>query len=199
MDAQALSISGFTPFTTIDYPGKLSAVVFCRGCLWKCPYCHNADLQAFGNGEILWESVFAFLQKRAGLLSAVVFSGGEPTAQATLPAAMREAKALGYAIGLHSAGMIPERFSQALELADWVGFDIKAPFGNAYDFIAGKAGASEAALSSLKQLLASNKPYQLRTTVDPALLSKDDIETINRQLAELGAPPTLQQSLNALA
>ncbi|HEB87546.1 MAG TPA: anaerobic ribonucleoside-triphosphate reductase activating protein, partial [Gammaproteobacteria bacterium] len=30
-----LAIGGMQPFTSIDFPGKLAAVVFCRGCHWR--------------------------------------------------------------------------------------------------------------------------------------------------------------------
>ena len=40
-----LRVAGITPFTTIDFPGKLSAVVFIQGCPWRCPYCHNPWMQ----------------------------------------------------------------------------------------------------------------------------------------------------------
>ncbi len=196
MEASALAVAGVTPFTTIDYPGLLSAVVFCRGCPWKCPYCHNAHLQAFGPGNVAWADVLLFLQKRVGWLQGVVFSGGEPIAQAALPRAMADVRDLGFKVGLHTGGGIPERFAAALELVDWVGFDIKAPFGPLYDKVAGREGASEAARGSLEKLLASGKPYQLRTTVDPSLLDGKSLILIDRQLAELGASPTVRQTMN---
>ncbi|MDR0630423.1 MAG: 4Fe-4S cluster-binding domain-containing protein, partial [Holosporales bacterium] len=29
----------------LDYPGKISCVVFCQGCTLRCPYCHNPNFQ----------------------------------------------------------------------------------------------------------------------------------------------------------
>ena len=105
-----LRVGGLTPLSASDYPGKLAAVVFCQGCAWRCHYCHNAHLLGRrGSGEIGWPQVTAFLERRKGLLDAVVFSGGEPTLQAGLGAAMREVKALGYLVGLHTAGIVPRR------------------------------------------------------------------------------------------
>ena len=72
-----LRVGGLTRLSASDYPGKLAAVVFCQGCAWRCGYCHNPELQpARGAYEIPWADVLAFLEKRRGLLDAVVFSGG---------------------------------------------------------------------------------------------------------------------------
>ena len=39
-----LTIGGFVPLTTIDFPDHLSAVIFCQGCPYRCIYCHNPDI-----------------------------------------------------------------------------------------------------------------------------------------------------------
>jgi anaerobic ribonucleoside-triphosphate reductase activating protein len=125
----ALRIGGFTGLSCTDYPGLLSAVVFCQGCPWRCSYCHNPHLQApFAATPIAWRNVERFLERRRGLLDAVVFSGGEPTLQSGVADAMRAAKQMGFRVGLHTAGIYPRRLETLLPLTDWVGMDIKAPF-----------------------------------------------------------------------
>ena len=42
--ASALRLGGLTPLTTIDFPGRLAAVLYCQGCPWRCGYCHNPEL-----------------------------------------------------------------------------------------------------------------------------------------------------------
>ncbi|HLP42366.1 MAG TPA: anaerobic ribonucleoside-triphosphate reductase activating protein, partial [Fibrobacteria bacterium] len=124
-----LRVGGVVPFSTVDYPGKFAAVVFCQGCPWKCEFCHNPHLLSFRPAEASgWESVQALLERRKGLLDAVVFSGGEPTAQADLAVCAREAREMGYAVGLHTGGAYPERFQEVLPWVDWVGLDIKTNF-----------------------------------------------------------------------
>ncbi|WP_456393159.1 4Fe-4S cluster-binding domain-containing protein, partial [Persephonella sp.] len=39
-----MKIGGLQKFSMIDYPGKISAVVFVQGCNFRCPYCHNREL-----------------------------------------------------------------------------------------------------------------------------------------------------------
>ncbi len=126
------------------------------------------------------------LERRYGLLDAVVFSGGEPTAQPGLARAMREVKAMGYRIGLHSAGIYPRRFEEALPFVDWVGFDAKAPFDATYERITGVRGSGEAALASARALLASGVDCEFRTTWHPELLSRRELDRLAGTLAELG-------------
>ena len=76
-----MKIGALQKFSLIDYPGKISAVVFTQGCNFRCPYCHNPELvdpELFDEpvGE---EEIFSFLETRIGKLDAVVITGGEPT------------------------------------------------------------------------------------------------------------------------
>ncbi len=178
------------PFTTVDYPGHLAAVVFCQGCVWRCRYCHNPHLQPFDGGCWSWDNVLSLLAQRRNFLEAVVFSGGEPTAQACLPAAMCAVKDLGFKIGLHTAGIFPDLLAAVLPLVNWVGLDVKAPFDERYDRITQRKCSFEAPAEALRLLLASGVSYELRTTVHPELLSPVDLAEISSSLESLGASPT---------
>lgn len=184
--ATSLHIAGLVRMSTCDWPGQLAATVFCQGCSWDCPYCHNPGLRpSRGEEHVEWSTVFDFLKSRAGLLDAVVFSGGEPTLQPSLPAAIEEVKRMGFRIGLHTAGVAPNRLAPLLPWLDWVGFDIKAPFDD-YARITGAARSGEQALASLRLLLASGIDFEARTTVHPGLLSAEDLAAIKRNLLALG-------------
>ena len=148
--AAALRIAAVTPFTSSDFPGKLSAVVFLRGCPWRCAYCHNRWMRTrrAEESDPKWEDVEALLKKRRGLLDGVVFSGGEPCMDPALPAAVRLVKDLGYAVGLHTSGAYPRHLKDCVNLLDWVGLDVKAnpEKPEAFDAVAGISGAHEAFL-----------------------------------------------------
>ena len=99
-------IGGVEPFTTVDFPGRLAAVLFCLGCPLRCPYCHNPELQDFkGKPFISWEQFIEFLDSRKKLLDGIVFSGGEPLAQPDLYESMKTVKEMGFAVGLHTSGV----------------------------------------------------------------------------------------------
>lgn len=174
------------PLTTLDYPGQLACVLFCQGCAWRCRYCHNPDLiPPRGSEELEWRQVRAFLQRRQGLLDAVVFSGGEPTLQEGLLGAMNEVRQMGFRIGLHSAGIKPVAFARVVASADWVGFDVKAlPERSAS--VTGVAGSGEANWRSLEHLLDSGVDYECRTTVHWHLIDPADLLELAEQLSARG-------------
>jgi pyruvate formate lyase activating enzyme len=181
-----LAAGGLTPLTTVDFPGELAAVVFCQGCPWRCAYCHNGHLLS-GTADrlISWPEVRGHLQRRIGLLDAVVFSGGEPTLQAALPAAIGEAATLGFKIGLHTAGCYPRRLRRLVHMLDWVGLDIKAlPEG--YPAITGVADSGERAWESLRILLGAGIRIEVRTTVLPGWTLEDPLGPLMERLAAAG-------------
>ncbi|MGC8722971.1 MAG: anaerobic ribonucleoside-triphosphate reductase activating protein [Acidobacteriota bacterium] len=186
MPACGLRLGGMTPFSSIDYPGALSAVVFCQGCPWRCPYCHNPHLLSSATrGAIDWKEVERFLASRRGLLDAVVFSGGEPTMQEELLPALLAAKAMGFSVGLHTGGAFPHLLAQALPHVDWVGMDAKAPFER-YEAVTGVPGSGLAARESLRNILASGLAYEVRTTLCWPTLSPEDLVVLGDELAALG-------------
>jgi pyruvate formate lyase activating enzyme len=189
-----LRVGGLARLSTCDWPGELVATVFCQGCPWSCGYCHNPHLIPPGAAqEIDWRDVLSFLDSRRGLLDGVVFSGGEPTLQAALPQAMRDVRALGFRIGLHSAGPYPERLAAVLPLVDWIGFDVKAPFDE-YARITGVPGSGAKARDSLFRVLASNATCEVRTTVHAALLDEAALARLRADLSALGvAHHTIQE------
>jgi pyruvate formate lyase activating enzyme len=181
-----LRIGGLVRLSTCDWPGELVATVFCQGCAWNCAYCHNPGLRpAQAETQVAWPEVIAFLESRRGLLDGVVFSGGEPTLQPALLDAVQAVRDLGFRIGLHTAGMTPERFALLLPWIDWVGFDAKASAG-AYARITGVEESGAQAFASLRLLLESGLPYEVRTTLHPALLSVAEMLELRDQLLSLG-------------
>ena len=188
-----IRVGGLTPFTTIDFPGRLAAVVWCQGCPWRCRYCHNGHLLSRDVSSALeWGEVLAFLRQRRGLLDAVVFSGGEPTVQKSLDGAMREIRQLGFDIALHTAGCYPDRLASLLPFVDWVGLDIKALPGD-YAGITGVPGSGEKAWRSLEVVLASGVSCEVRVTVHDALLSREQAVGLVGTLHGLGVQQIVLQ------
>ncbi|BAO43301.1 anaerobic ribonucleoside-triphosphate reductase activating protein [Thiolapillus brandeum] len=185
MPDSSFRVGGFVPFTSIDYPGELAAVVFCQGCPWRCHYCHNRHLLPANGHELLnWRKILEALEQRRGYIDAVVFSGGEPLAQAALERAISSVKDLGFKVGLHTAGCYPQRLKKLLPLLNWVGLDIKQ-LPNHYATITGIAGSGEQAWQSLEFLVEAGTPLQVRTTCFPGI-PDDHLKDLTRQLAEMG-------------
>ncbi len=175
MPIAELRLGGFVSLSSCDWPGELVATVFCQGCPWRCCYCHNSHLLgAHAPGSVQWPDVVALMRRRVKLLDGLVFSGGEPTLQSGLVAAIREIRALGFRVGLHTAGPYPDRLNAVLPLLNWVAFDIKAPFRD-YAAITTVRGSGEHAKDSLRTVVASGVQYEVRTTVHPQLLGLRDL------------------------
>lgn len=190
-----LPVAGLTPLTTVDWPERLAATVFTRGCPWACPYCHNRDLQATDGDSYDWERVLGFLNTRRGLLDGVVVTGGEPCLHPGLPDALAEIRALGFGTALHTGGAFPDRLATLLEagLVDWIGLDYKAPFDD-YPLVTGENGSGERARRSLELVAASGVDFELRTTVWPQLLTHERIWTMAHELRSVGTPRWVLQA-----
>ena len=185
---EKIKVGGVETFSTVDFPNQMAAVVFMQGCPWRCPFCHNQALQKIGGEtDFIWEKFAEFLQSRKGILDAVVFSGGEPLVQDCLIDYIKEVKAMGYKVGMHTGGYRPEHFEKVLPMLDWVGFDIKAPLNaEQYTRAVGGINQFEKAMQSLDMLIKSGKDFECRTTCDPRVLSIENIYTIADELKARG-------------
>lgn len=180
----APAVGGLVPFSTVDWPGQLAAVVFISGCPWRCHYCHNTELQTRA-ARYDWREVREFLETRKGLLDAVVFSGGEPLSEPRLPAMIRDVKRMGYRVGLHTAGIYPLRLADVLRHLDWVGMDIKAD-AKGYDDITGRRDSQRPALACLTQLLSTGPDFECRITWHPDWLDEARLLALAVELARRG-------------
>jgi anaerobic ribonucleoside-triphosphate reductase activating protein len=114
-----MQINSYQKNSLIDYPGEISCVVFCQGCNRHCVHCHNKDTIEKRNGNVEWSEIETFLQNRKDFITAVVFSGGEPTLQEDLKEKIIICKDFGFKIGLHSNGDL-KQFTQVSCLCDYI-------------------------------------------------------------------------------
>lgn len=99
--------------------------------------------------------------------------------------AIQAVRALGYGIGLHTAGMYPRRLAEVLPWVDWVGMDIKAT-QQAYDTVTRVADSARAPWTSAELVLASGVAHEFRTTVHPALHTPAAILALAQTLRTMG-------------
>ena len=188
-----MDIKGWVRTSLIDFPGHIAAVVFTGGCNFRCPMCHNADL-VLRPGELPSfdvEAIREFLRRRAGKVTGLVVTGGEPTLHPDLAAFLAEVRDLGYAVKVDTNGYRPDVLAALLDqdLVDFVAMDVKAP-PESYGLLAGVQDIDLDLISaSLSVLCEGRARVEFRTTVVPGLLAPGDIEAIARWLAGLGAAP----------
>ena len=190
-------ILGLNKTTLLDYPEHVAATIFTGGCNFRCPFCHNKNLvfpqktTAYSENEIL-----SFLKKRAGVLTGVCITGGEPTLQKDLSDFLARIKELGYLIKLDTNGYQPDVLHNLLnkKLIDYCAMDIKnSPIK--YAITAGLASCDfhliEESVSCLLSI-ADYFPFEFRTTLVRELHDKEDMHAISEWLK--GAPSYYLQS-----
>lgn len=188
MTENLLNIGDIEKFSIVDWPNKIAVVAFLQGCPWRCPFCYNQSLQDFKTeGNASWGNLIHLLEHRKGVIDGVVFSGGEPLLQSTLPQAMDIVRDMGFAIGMHTGGYHPQALEKVISKLSWVGFDIKAPFDiEKYKKATGGFGDIAKIKESLNILLQSDIHFECRTTCDPRILDIEDIYQIADTLSALG-------------
>lgn len=177
------NLGGIVKQSLIDYPGRIAAVAFLRGCNFACPYCHNPALINGGsppaaNPDLDPTLLFDHLERRRGFLEGVVVSGGEPTLQDDLYDFLARIKALGYRIKLDTNGSRPrvlaELFSR--DMVDYVAMDIKTTPTH-YGTLTQDTTAPASVLESIRIVMESGVDYEFRTTclspfVDAGILAE---------------------------
>lgn len=174
-----MNIAGLTPFSSIDFEGRLSAVIYTQGCNFRCIYCHNYHLIKRKNTSFSLDSVFEFIKFRARMLDSVVISGGEPTLHKDLPIFCERLKRLSLSVKLDTNGSSPLmlKLLASKGLIDYIAMDIKAPF-HKYKKIINSEFPIEVIKASMEFIKSSHIPHEFRTTVHSELLSLSDLEEI---------------------
>ena len=170
----------------IDYPGRISCVLFVSGCNFECPYCHNPDLVKCGPMASLslnGEEVFEFLERRKGFLDGVVISGGEPTLQKDIVRLCKKIKEMGYPVKLDTNGSRPQIVKKLVEgdLVDYIAMDIKTdPIR--YSPVIKKEIDPDSLLSSIRTIMNSALPYEFRTTCVKPIVDAGVVENIAKTI-----------------
>jgi len=178
-----MQISGLQKYSFLDYPGKISCVIFVQGCNWKCSYCHNKQLWELGNGKITKAEVFKFLDKRKSVLDGIVISGGEPTLQTELLSFIKELKQFNLPIKLDTNGSRPDVLEKVLPYIDDVAMDVKTCLDDSkYSDVCGVPVNLEDIQKSIHMISKMNRHYHFRTTVDRTLISEEDKKQLEKDL-----------------
>lgn len=187
--------------TLLDYPGKVAAAYFLKGCNLRCPYCYNTELvtndsqsnnslQEFVSPVQVLEHLF----KRKDVMSGLVISGGEPLLNPATFELIRQAKRLGFSIKLDTNGTIPLLLESLITnketCPDFIALDIKTtpekyktkiPTTKQFE----NANIKELLTKSIQLIKTlGNKNYEIRTVLVPGLVEKDDIKNIAQLLPQ---------------
>ncbi|APW65630.1 anaerobic ribonucleoside-triphosphate reductase activating protein [Poseidonibacter parvus] len=178
-------VYNLTKFTTTDYVGHLSCVIWFIKCNFRCEYCYNDDLVYSKTGNYSLDECLEFLKTRVGLLDAVVLSGGEASIHNLVDFCI-ELKKLGFKIKLDTNGTNPKQIKKliSLNLIDYMAIDFKATKEKFYEIT--KTNMYDEYIKTIKYLIKINFDFEIRTTVHSQLLNSDDINEMITVLENIG-------------
>lgn len=176
-----MKIEGLQKLTLLDFPGHMACTVFTHGCNFKCPFCHNADLvngiptNSCSTEQEFWQ----LLDKRKGVLDAVVITGGEPLLQSNIERFAFNVKDKGFKLKLDTNGSFPGKLRMLIDsgLVDYVAMDVKNCFEK-YNITAGATVDLNAVKDSISLLLSGKVSYEFRTTAVKELHTAEDFAKI---------------------
>lgn len=182
-------IYDLTKFTTTDYEGHLSCVLWFIGCNFRCLYCYNRDIVLTKQGNFSFNDILEFLKSRVGLLDAVVLSGGEATIHNLIPIC-KEIKELGFKIKLDTNGSNLKQIKDLLKLnlIDYIALDFKTTKNKFYEIT--NSCRYENSIKTIQYLLSLDFDFELRTTINTNLLDEKDINEMINIISDLGYKKT---------
>jgi pyruvate formate lyase activating enzyme len=206
-----VKILGYIPTSFSDWDGRLTSVVFVGGCNFNCPFCQNyplleeprrgvgsAENEAKGQkseaksqngaesetGGYSWAMIAEQLAGRTQWIDGVVISGGEPLLHPEVIGLCERIKKLGLAVKLDTNGSFPYVLMKLADrkLVDYVAMDVKTAVDERYEKACGEKIETGLVERSLSFLLEGKLDYELRTTLVPGLVGKEEITAIARRV-----------------
>ena len=176
-----MAIKGFTGTSVIEFPERISSVVFIGGCNLRCPFCHNPELvlpELLSQSQDLSEDyIVNELKRRDGFIDGVSFTGGEPLMYQNLPHLLKRIKnELNLKIKIDTNGTNPATLKKVLPFVDYMAMDIKSSPAK-YPIATGVKINFGKIIESI-EIIKKIKDCEFRTTVVPEIVDIYDIQEI---------------------
>jgi pyruvate formate lyase activating enzyme len=181
-------IRSLTGTSLIEYPGKISSIIFVSGCNLHCPFCHNPELvrpdMLDGEYRLTHEEVLKQLRDREGFIEAVTVTGGEPFLYPGILDLINCIKSeTNLSIKIDTNGTQPRRMREILHNIDYVAMDLKSsPSGYL------KATGEKAGFTDVREsigLVMSLPVYEFRTTMVPGYVNQGDVIELLRETGKV--------------
>lgn len=183
-----MNYGGFIPLSTVDWRGKSVCTLFLRGCPVRCAYCQNSAILAGKDMRDIKE-VVAMIRESLLAVSAVVFSGGEPTMQKdALLALAKEAKAMGLDVGIHTNGVFPDTLQALIDggLVDHIALDIKARWARYNNLLKGNYVENvQRSLALCREAQKSGRLPEFETVVTLFRGYDDEVPVIAQEVGDV--------------
>jgi pyruvate formate lyase activating enzyme len=183
-----MEIKGLLKTSLVDYPGKISTVIFFGGCNFLCGFCHNSNLVLdYGKLDSYpVKSILNLLKERSSLTDAVVVTGGEPTLYKALDSFLKIIKEIPLSIKIDTNGSNPGIMKKLLDkrLIDYAAIDIKTS-PEKYKLAAGVNVDFDTVKETVELVKESGIDYELRTTCVPSFVALEDFNKIKEKVGRV--------------
>jgi len=172
-----MKFSGLQKTSLVDFPNRISSVLFTPGCNLRCPFCHNWRIVVDPKPPFLTEEMaLKILEDRRKYVDSVVITGGEPTIHKELPKFLKKLKDKGFFVKLDTNGLDSRMLQDCLPHLDYVAVDVKTSL-NKYHSL----GAEDTTqfVHTLEVLKSGKVEYEFRTTVVPGFVETSDIHSMS--------------------
>jgi len=174
-----MKFAGWQRVSLVDYPGKISSVLFTSGCNMDCIYCHNSDLKKRIHETITEGLIIKYIKEKRKVLDALVITGGEPSLhKKNLIKFIKKIKEKfpDFLIKIDTNGSSEEFIREIIPLVDFIAADFKGLYYKLFsDF------DTELILKNLS-LLKSAKKYEIRITLYPGYIKENEFIMIAEKL-----------------
>ena len=175
-----MKFGGLQRTSLLDFPDRISSILFTVGCNLRCPFCYNRRLIIDPKPPFLSEEdALEILLSRKKYVDAVVITGGEPTMNRDLPEFIRKLKENGFQVKLDTNGFYPETLRESLPYLDYVAMDVKTSLEK-YKLLGAKD--TENLLRSIQIIMEGKVDYEFRNTVVPRIVDEEDIIKIGKMV-----------------
>ncbi len=178
-----MRIKGFQGTSLLDFPGRVSSLVFTGSCNLSCGFCHNPGLVLDPDQypDYPLDDLLDELKQRRSFIDGVVLSGGEPTLATGLAGFLEQVKGLGLQVKLDSNGLLPQVLSSLLgrKLIDYLAIDFKTS-PSRYNELHTQPVDTAALLASCRLAIENAPEYEFRTTCVPGLVTEKELHEMGR-------------------
>ena len=181
-------IKSFLGTSVIEFPGKISSVVFIGGCNLRCPFCYNLDLVLPERLEkipdIPQSEIIKEIKKRKGFIDGVSITGGEPLLSPELPDFIKKIKnEVNIDIKIDTNGTLPGKLKEVLPFVDYISMDIKSSPEKYPAATGGKTKFKN--IEESIEIIKGTIDYEFRTTMIPGIVGKNDIKKICKKIKKV--------------
>ncbi|MBW2984505.1 anaerobic ribonucleoside-triphosphate reductase activating protein [Candidatus Woesearchaeota archaeon] len=178
-------IKGIQKTSMIDYPGKISTVIFTGKCNMKCPFCQNPDLiiNTDKMPELDEKKILGFLKKKKKWIDGVCITGGEPLIHKDIGDFIKKIKELGFLVKIDTNGLNPELLKKLIDdkIIDYIAMDIKSDKEH-YSRATGTEVDIEKIDKSIELIKSSGISYEFRATIVPDFFDQKIMQNIGEWL-----------------